>query len=76
MRVATARVVLRTSAVAKCPRNKEEDAQETGIEEGLILLLEDKYKLFFFRPLALGNTLTLEGLKRLLTNLINITRWG
>jgi hypothetical protein len=72
--VAAARVMPRTSAAAKSPRNREEDAQETGTEEGLILLLEDKYKLFFFRLLALGNTLTLNRLKRLLANLINITR--
>ena len=68
--------MLRTSAAAKSPRNGEEDAQETGTEEGLTLLLEDEYELFFFRPLALGNTLTLNRLKRLLANLINITRWG
>jgi hypothetical protein len=66
--------MLRTSAAAKSPRNGEKDAQEIRIEEGLTLLLEDKYKLFFFRLLALGNTLTLNKLKRLLANLINITR--
>jgi hypothetical protein len=66
--------MLRTSAAAKSPRNREKDAQEIRIEEGLTLLLEDKYKLFFFRLLALGNTLTLNKLKRLLANLINITR--
>ncbi|OAL57297.1 hypothetical protein IQ07DRAFT_607424 [Pyrenochaeta sp. DS3sAY3a] len=74
LRVTATRVMLHTSAAAKCPRNEEENAQEIETEEGLIPLLEDKYKLFFFRPLALGNTLTLKGLKRLLTNLINITR--
>jgi hypothetical protein len=45
-----------------------------GMEEGLTLLPEDKYELFFFRPLALGNTLTLKRSKMLLANLINITR--
>jgi hypothetical protein len=76
LRVATARVMPRTSAAAESPRNGEEDAQETGTEEGPNLLLEDEYELFFFGPLALGNTLTLEGSKRLLVNLIDITRWG
>lgn len=76
LRVAAARVVPRTSAAAESPRNEEEDAQETGTEEGPIPLPEDEYELFFFGPLALGNTLTLEGSKRLLANLIDITRWG
>ncbi|KAH8731699.1 hypothetical protein GQ44DRAFT_697900 [Phaeosphaeriaceae sp. PMI808] len=76
LRVAAARVVPRTSAAAESPRNEEEDAQETGTEEGPTPLPEDEYELFFFGPLALGNTLTLEGSKRLLANLIDITRWG
>lgn len=74
LRVAAARVMPRTSTAAKSPRNGEEDAQETRTEEGPTLLLEDEYKLFFFGPLALGNTLTLNRSKRLLANLINITR--
>jgi hypothetical protein len=76
LRVAAARVVSHTNAAAESPRNGEEDTQETGTEEGPLLLPEDEYELFFFGPLALGNTLTLEGSKRLLANLIDITRWG
>lgn len=51
-------------------------ARVVPTEEGLTTLPEDEYELFFFGPLALGNTLTLEGLKRLLANLIDITKWG
>jgi hypothetical protein len=76
LRVAAARVMPRTSAAAEFPRNGEEDAQETETEEGPTLLPENEYELFFFGPLALGNTLTLDGSKRLLANLIDITRWG
>jgi hypothetical protein len=76
LRVAAARVVPRTNAATGSPRNEEEDAQEMGMEEGLTPLPEDEYELFFIGPLALGNTLTLEGSKMLLANLIDITRWG
>jgi hypothetical protein len=75
LRVAAARVVPCTSAAAESPRNEEDDAQEMG-PEGPSPLPEDEYELFFFGPLALGNTLTLEGSKMLLANLIDITRWG
>jgi hypothetical protein len=76
LRVAAARVAPSTSAAAEFPRNGEGDAQETEVEEGPTLLPEDEYELFFFGPLALGNTLTLEGSKRLLANLVDITKWG
>ncbi|KAF1973459.1 hypothetical protein BU23DRAFT_589476 [Bimuria novae-zelandiae CBS 107.79] len=76
LRVAAARVVPRTSAAAESPRNREGDAPETETEEGPTTLPEDEYELFFFGPLALGDTLTLEGAKRLLANLIDITKWG
>ncbi|KAF2804378.1 uncharacterized protein BDZ99DRAFT_544886 [Mytilinidion resinicola] len=76
LRVAAARVVPSTSAATKSPRDGEGDAQETEAEEGPMSLPEDEYKLFFFGPLALGNTLTLESSKRLLANLVDITKWG
>ncbi|KAF2007577.1 hypothetical protein P154DRAFT_517251 [Amniculicola lignicola CBS 123094] len=76
LRVAAARVKSRTSPAAKSPRTREEDAQEAGTEEGPTLLPEDEYELFFFGPLALGSTLSLDGSKRLLANLIDITMWG
>lgn len=76
LRVAAARAVPRTSATAESPRNREGDAPETEAEEGPTTLPEDEYELFFFGPLALGDTLTLEGSKRLLANLIDITKWG
>lgn len=31
---------------------------------------------FFFGPLALGNTLTIKDMDKLLANLIDITKWG
>jgi hypothetical protein len=68
--------VPRGGAAADSIRNREGDAQQMEAEEGLMPLPEDEYKLFFFGPLDLGNTLTLESLKRLLANLINITKWG
>jgi hypothetical protein len=75
LRVAAARVVPSTSAATESPKNGEGDAQETETE-GPMLLPEDEYELFFFGPLALGNTLTLEGSKKLLANLVDITKWG
>ncbi|CBX98975.1 hypothetical protein IAQ61_007417 [Plenodomus lingam] len=76
LRVAAARVVLRAGAAAESPGNGEGNAPETEAEEGPTTLPEDEYELFFFGPLALGDTLTLEGSKRLLANLIDITKWG
>ncbi|KAF2787489.1 hypothetical protein K505DRAFT_379551 [Melanomma pulvis-pyrius CBS 109.77] len=76
LRVAAARVVPITRVAAKFPRNVDGDTQEAEVEEGPTPLPEDEYELFFFGPLALGNTLTLEGSKRLLANLIDITKWG
>lgn len=75
LRVAAARVVLRTSFATESPRNREGNTREMEVE-GLLLLPKDEYELFFFGPLALGNTLTLEGSKSLLANLIDITKWG
>lgn len=70
LRVAAARVVSRTGAAAE-----EGDTQQVEVE-GLMPLPEDEYELFFFGPLDLGNTLTLESSRRLLANLIDITKWG
>jgi hypothetical protein len=75
LRVVAARVVPRTSAAADSPRNRDGDAPETDTE-GPTTLPEDEYELFFFGPLALGDTLTFEGAERLLANLIDITKWG
>ena len=75
LRVTAACVVPRTSAVAESPSEGEGDAQEMEAE-GPTRSPEDDYELFFFRPLVLGNTLTLEVLKRLLANIIDITKWG
>ena len=76
LRVAAARVMPRTGATAESLGNGEEDTQKMEVEEILTPLPEDEYELFFFGPLDLGNTLTLESSKRLFVNLIDITKWG
>ncbi|PVH91536.1 hypothetical protein DM02DRAFT_647288 [Periconia macrospinosa] len=76
LRVAAARVVPRAGASADSLRNGEGDTPHMEAEEGPMPLSEDEYELFFFGPLDLGNTLTLESSKRLLANLIDITKWG
>lgn len=76
LRVAAARVVPPPSVAAESLRSREDDAIGTETEEGPTTLPEDEYELFFFGLLALGDTLALNGAKRLLANLIDITKWG
>ncbi|CAI6226015.1 unnamed protein product [Periconia digitata] len=76
MRVAAARVVPHTTDATQSPLAREMEAQPAEVDEGLISFPEDEYELFFFGPLDLGNTLTLQSSKRLLANLIDITGWG
>jgi hypothetical protein len=76
LRVAAARVVPRAGTAAESLRNGEGDTQQMEAEEGPMPLPEDECELFFFGPLDLGNTLTLESSKRSLANLIDITKWG
>lgn len=66
----------RADVTANYEGNGEGDTQHMEAEEGPIPLSEDKYELFFFGPLDLDNILTLESSKRLLANLINITKSG
>lgn len=66
----------RTGVAAEPLGNRDEDTQQMEVEERLMPHPEDEYELFFFGPLDLGNTLTLESSKRLFVNLIDITKWG
>lgn len=76
LRVTAARVMTRTGVAAEPLGNRDEDTQQMEVEERLMTPPEDEYELFFFGPLDLGNTLTLESSKRLFVNLIDITKWG
>lgn len=59
MRVAAARVVPHITDATQSPLAGEMEAQPAEVDEGSIPFPEHEYKLFFFGPLDLGNTLTL-----------------
>lgn len=52
------------------------EAQAVEVGERPMPFPENEHELFFFGPLDLGNTLTLQSSKRLLANLIDVTEWG
>ncbi|XTI91504.1 hypothetical protein V2W45_1417070, partial [Cenococcum geophilum] len=41
-----------------------------------ILKKLDKFNIFFLGPLRLGDTYSIDNIKRLFNNLYNITLWG